>query len=277
MAKACHLLLFIVPLLGMISAANATQPFLIETPPGPWKLVFSDEFSTSKLDRSKWVQCYWWADEICTNSGNKEMQLYRRSNSFVENDLLYLRADFDAGYDREGRFYPYSSGMITSSISYSEKPSPARFSFQYGFVEVRAKIPSGKGLWPALWLLPDKLTSRPEIDIMEILGDTPEKLRMHFHFHDAQGKEESAGETLTLTDLSRDWHIYGLLWQNDKIVWYLDGKEKWRFSESEHVPKEPLYLLANLAVGGEWPGAPDHETSFPADFLIDYVRIWQTP
>lgn len=258
-------------------AVYAKQPHLTNQPTQNWKLVFSDEFSGAFLDKSKWTQCYWWADDNCTNSGNREMQLYRKNSSFTKDGYLYLRADFDAGYDRKGRFYPYSSGIVTSGISYSERPAPARFSFQYGFVEARAKIPSGKGLWPAFWLLPETWKSRPEIDIMEILGDTTDKLRVHFHFLDELGERESAGETIQVSDLSKNWHIYGLLWTEDHIAWYLDGNEMWRFDKSEYVPAEPLYFIANLAVGGEWPGAPDKHTRFPSDFIIDYVRIWQQP
>ena len=112
---------------------------------------------------------------------------------------------------------------------------------------------------------------------MEVLGDSTDKLRMHIHYLDSEKKEQSDGHTNLAPDLSQDWHVYALLWQQDKLVWYLDGDEQWRFEEALHIPAEKLYFLANLAVGGQWPGAPDANTAFPSDFLIDYVAIWQAP
>lgn len=266
---------FHILLVNHCAASETRRPLLSEL--ANWKLVFGDEFDGPLVDQRKWVHCYWWANETCTNSGNREMQLYRRENRLQGDGVLYLRADYDALYDRDGKFFPFGSGMITSGVLFDTRSLPPRFSFQYGYVEVRAKIPAGKGLWPALWLLPENLEERPEIDIMEILGDSTDKLRMHFHFKDGSGENGSAGKTQSVDDLSLDWHIYGLLWDADKIVWYLDGKEQWRFAQKALVPKEKLYFLANLAVGGEWPGAPDRNTPFPANFLIDYIRIWQSP
>lgn len=256
-------------------AANSPDPLLPEA--RNWSLVFVDEFSGSVLDPQKWVTCYWWADDLCTNAGNKEMQLYSRQNVHLKDGKLVMRADFDALYDAKGRLYPFGSGMITSGIRYSEKPSPSRFAFQYGYVEVRAKSPAGKGLWSALWLLPDRRVSRPEIDIMEVLGDSGDKFRMHIHYRDTSDQRRSVGETLTVDDVTDVWQVYGLLWQPDRITWYLNGKAMWSVTDRQVIPTEKLYFLANLAVGGEWPGAPDESTRFPADFLLDYVRIWQKP
>ena len=278
----CRILVLLTVWLGLQSyiasqavATDAPEPLLPEA--GNWSLIFADDFSGSELDPARWVTCYWWADDLCTNSGNKEMQLYSRKNLFLDNDTITMRADFDALIGPKERFFPYSSGMITSGIRYSEKPAPSRFAFQFGYVEVRAKPPAGKGLWSALWLLPDRLTSRPEIDIMEVLGDSGDKLRMHIHYRDKNDKRKSIGETLSVEDQTGGWQIYGLLWQPDRITWYLNGKAMWSVTDRHAIPTEKLYFLANLAVGGEWPGAPDKDTRFPADFLLDYVRIWQKP
>jgi beta-glucanase (GH16 family) len=165
--------------------------------------------------------------------------------------------------------------MVTTGRDYSELPRPPRVGFLYGHFEIRAKPPAGRGLWPALWLLPADRESRPEIDIMEALGQSTDRLRMHFHYVGKKGKKQSVGKTVRTPDLSKDWHVYGLRWQPGSIVWYLDGIEQWRYDEAAQVPSEQLYLLINLAVGGTWPGAPDSKTKFPAEFLIDYVRVWQ--
>jgi beta-glucanase (GH16 family) len=122
-------------------------------------------------------------------------------------------------------------------------------------------------------MLPADQMSRPEIDIMEVLGDDPGTLLMHFHYLDSRGERQSEGARHGASDLSADWHTYGLHWSEERIAWYLDGREVWRIDH--HVPAEPMYLVANLAVGGSYPGNPDDTTPFPAVYLIDYVRVWQ--
>ena len=80
---------------------------------------------------------------------------------------------------------------------------------------------------------------------------------------------------MTTADLSASWHVYGLTWDPDAIRWYLDGKEVWSFTDKRYIPSEPMYLLMNLVVGGDWPGAPNAQTKFPSRFSVDYVRVWQ--
>src|SRR5690606_22090638 len=116
---------------------------------------------------------------------------------------------------------------------------------------VRAKAPAGKGLWSAIWLLPETRESRPEIDIMEVLGDTATTLRMHYHYRDGLGEKLSIGKDVETEDLTRDWRVYSLTWDPDSIVWYLDGKEVWRHAEAATISAEDMYVLINLAVGGE--------------------------
>jgi beta-glucanase (GH16 family) len=140
---------------------------------------------------------------------------------------------------------------------------------------ISKSAPSGKGLWPAFWLLPSSRESKPEIDVMEVLGHRTTALELHFHYKDAAGKTKSAGTEVIVDDLSAGWHIYGCDWTADKIVWYLDGREVWRYTRRDFVPREPMYLILNLAVGGKWPGKPDTATAFPTNFDIDYVRVWQ--
>ncbi|MCR9137471.1 MAG: glycoside hydrolase family 16 protein [Alphaproteobacteria bacterium] len=242
---------------------------------GGWTPVFVEEFNGTSLDLTKWTTCYWWNNNGCTNSSNNNLQWYLPGNVTVSDGLLRLRARPEPVVGHEGRIFPYTSGMVTTGRDYSELPRPSRVRFLYGHFEIRAKVPSGQGLWPALWLLPDDRESRPEIDILEVLGDTPDKLRMHLHVIDPAGEERSDGDTVTVQDLSKNWHVYGLRWEPGAIIWYLDGVEKWRFDDALVVPSEPMYLLMNLAVGGDWPGPPDSSTRFPADFLIDSVRVWR--
>jgi beta-glucanase (GH16 family) len=138
----------------------------------------------------------------------------------------------------------------------------AGFAFTYGYVEMRARVPSGNGLWPSFWMLPIDFGSKPEIDIMQVLGYDPTRLRVHVHTVDTTGAVKSQGFGSTGLDLAEDWHVY------------LDGAEVWRFGGAD-VPSEPMYLVANLAVGGDYAGPPDPATVFPAIYQIDFIRIWQ--
>jgi beta-glucanase (GH16 family) len=238
-------------------------------------LVFADEFEQDALDQSRWTTCYWWDDGGCTNSGNQELEWYLPDNVKVEGGVLRLEARQGWVRGSDGASYPYTSGMVSTGRSVDDLAQQPRFGFRYGRVEVRMRMPEGKGLWPALWLLPLTHESRPEIDVMEVLGDTPATLRAHFRYLDDDGERVTRGHTWTGADSSAGWHRYGLRWTPEELVWLVDGKEQWRFSEEEFVPDEPMYLLINLAVGGEWSGDPAPSTEFPAVLEVDYVRVWQ--
>jgi beta-glucanase (GH16 family) len=164
-----------------------------------------------------------------------------------------------------------SSGRVADHQSL--KPG---LEFQDGYVEMRANIPSGQGLWSAFWMLPTTHEPRPEIDIFEILGDTADTYRTHIHYLDADGERQTLGEEWTLDEsLSIDWHVNAVEWTATSVTWLLDGEPMRTLTEADAIPHEPLYLLANLAVGGDWPGPPDDTTEFPAIYAVDYIRVWQ--
>jgi beta-glucanase (GH16 family) len=241
---------------------------------GDWTLVFNDEFDGTTLDEAKWVTCYWWDRDGCTNLGNNEEQWYLPDGVIVDDGILRLRAERRTVRGHEGRRFHYTSGMVSTGRVTSSRRVPTKFEFQYGYAEIRAKAPAGKGLWAAFWMLPSSQRSKPEIDILEIIGDETDVLPMHYHY--AEGRHDfSRGEDWEGPDFSRDWHTFAIDWQPEHITWYVDGVERWRYTDREHIAAQPMYLLANLAVGGDWPGSPNDETPFPSDFEIDYVRVWQ--
>jgi len=259
------------------SANAAPQP--VGQPDG-WDLIFSDDFTTSSLDTAKWTTCYPWSgsDDGCAHG--QELQWYLPANVNVGTEVASLSAKKESIVGSDGKSYAYTSGMISTGINKWDTTLPAKFAFQYGFVEMRAKVPSGQGLWPAFWLLPfnqqDPGKWPPEIDVMEILGNDPTTVHMFFHYRDSQGSEKSSGGSYTGPDYSADYHTYGLSWQPDGIRWFIDGVEsRPAFTDAQFVPSEPMYLIANLAVGGAWPGAPDANTVFPSKMDIDYIRVWQ--
>lgn len=240
---------------------------------GAWRLVFHDEFDGSELDRDKWVTCYWWDNGGCTNEGNENLNWYRPENVLVEDGKLILRAEQTPIRSPDGDRFAYTSGMVTTGRNTPDLDVEPKAAFKHVYLEMRAKVPAGKGLWPAFWLLPADQESKPEIDVMEILGDNPREVHMNFHYKDEHEDDNRASYTWTSTEPLTGWHVYGHDWQPEILSWYVDGVKHSHFDE--HVPDEPMYLIANLAVGGEWPGAPDADTPFPSDFEIDYIRVWQ--
>lgn len=242
-----------------------------------FEMVFNDEFDEPLLSLDRWTTCFWWDDNGCTISSNSELQWYTPENVTVKDGMLVLTAHPESVVGHGGDVFPYTSGVVTTGRYDWEEPSETRFEATYGFFEVRARVPSGQGLLPAFWMLPSSLESTPEIDIMEVLGHDPTRLEMHIHYRDGGDREGSAGRDVVSGDLSADWHVYGLDWSRDRLVWYLDGEEVWRYRDKANIPNEPMYLIINLAVGGNWPGDPDSTTRFPARLEIDYVRAWRRP
>jgi beta-glucanase (GH16 family) len=223
-----------------------------------WKLTFQDEFDGKELDLTKWNPNDPWGRER-----NQELQAYVKDAFEVKNGTLHVKAEKrDADY--VGKQRHFTSGMMTTY---------QKFNQQYGRFEIRCRVPKGKGLWPAFWLLPEPLGWPPEIDVLEVLGHEPQKIYMTHHFRDAQKKRGSHGGSWTGPDFSAGFHEIAVEWSPERIVWFVDGIE--RFRSEKTIPQTKMYLLVNLAVGGDWPGAPDDKTEFPASFEVDYVRVYQ--
>lgn len=164
---------------------------------------------------------------------------------------------------------PFLSGIITSYDA---------FRFLYGRVEMRARMPAGKGLWSAFWLLNGYYNqdqpADPEIDIIEAIGDATTTANHAYHYNGANGDYISAEFRAPMPDFSADYHVYGVEWSEGRVIWSVDGVETHRL-EGPQVSSEQMYILANLAVGGDFPGDPDETTQYPARFEIDYIRVWQ--
>lgn len=266
----------------VVAVVFVAAAFLVDRDPrsaptteGEWELVFDDDFDGDELDGDRWTWCHWWDDEGCTIATNDELEWYLPQQVEVDGGMLRLTAERREVEAPDGRTFDYASGMVSSGQSSPDPERRPHFAFTYGYVEIRARVPAGRGLWPALWMLPADLESRPEIDIMEILGHDTGGLKLHFHYLDEDGERRSPGHEHRAATLSDDWHVYGLAWAPERIGWFLDGVEVWSFTDDRFIPDEPMYLVANLAVGGEYPGDPDEDTVFPATFFIDYVRVWQ--
>jgi len=252
--------------------APTHTPTPVSTPlgqTGQWRLVFADDFEGQTLDKTKWTTC--WSYGCATTSPSL---WYSATNVIVGNGIVRLRADNQPEF-QHGRVIPYTSGML--STGGGPDGSPPRFTAQYGYFEARVRVPSGRGLWPAFWML-TPAQRPPEIDIMEVLSKDPTRVHLHYHYVDGAGIVQDYGAAWDDGDFSAGWHTFGVEWRPDAIIWYVDGVERNRF-EGNDVAHEPLYMILNLQVGGKdsWSGPTDATTVFPAYYDIDYVRAWQHP
>ncbi len=234
------------------------------------RVVLDENFDGGTLDESRWNTCHWWNDGGCTIASNNELEWYRPEQVTVADGTLRLTAAPNRYVASDGETYDFTSGMVTTG------PTPdddnAKVAITYGTVEARFKAPAGRGLWPAIWLLPASKESRPEIDPLEMIGQDPSELILHFHPEDRDADSPSKRVRVTAPDLAEDWHTVGLSWTPGKLVYTLDGTPIWTVT-GDQVPSEPMYLVMNLAVGGAYPGPPDDSTPFPATFEIDHVRL----
>jgi beta-glucanase (GH16 family) len=242
---------------------------------GDWKLLFSDDFDGAALDSTKWAPCFPWGTKDGCGSATTPELWYLPQNVIVSGGTVKLRAQRQNVTGTDGKTYKYTSGIITTSKLYDEE-TPYRFLFQNGYVEMRAKVPQGKGLWAAFWMLPPEGQWPPEIDVMEILGHDTDTVHMHYHYEDEYGRHRSSGGKWTGPDFADNWHTYAVSWEPGSIRWFVDGVERrTAFTDTRYIAAERMYLLLNLQVGGSWPGSPDSTTPFPSDYEIDYVRVWQ--
>jgi len=239
-----------------------------------WRLVFRDEFEVGVLDPQRWTTCYWWATDGCNIGTSGEVEWYQPGNVTVDRGVLRLTARRQPIVNDDGERFAYTSGMVSTGRATPDRGVPPLFAFTYGLAEVRARLPAGAGLWPAFWLLALDHQSRPEIDVMEVLGNDITTLRVHYHSV-VDGERVSGGERIAASDLSAGWHTYAVDWSPQRIVWYLDGVAKWWVEDPSVISNEPMYLILNLAVGGDFAGAPTAATMFPSSYLIEYVRVWQ--
>jgi serralysin len=134
-------------------------------------------------------------------------------------------------------------------------------------------MPKGRGLWPAFWLLPTDRSWPPEIDVLEFLGNDMTTLHTNAHSK-ASGKHGDAPVVVRVPDASAGFHRYAVDWESDQIRWYFDGVEVARAPTPADMHK-PMYMLVNLAVGGNWPGSPDASTGFPAMLAINWIRAYR--
>jgi len=231
-----------------------------QTYPG-MTLVWSDEFNDAHLNTDFWTH-----EKGAHGWGNNELQNYTDSenNVFLENGFLNIKAiqENNGGY---------TSGRI---ITLGKKE------FTYGRIDIRAKLPKGQGIWPALWMLGGNINSVSwpacgEIDIMEYLGHETNKVYGTAHYDEGGHKYQGSSYSLTTGDFTQKFHVFSIEWQENSIVWYVDYVKYYEFTKPVEAFSKNNFFIMNLAVGGNWPGKPDNSTVFPQTMVVDYVRVFK--
>jgi beta-glucanase (GH16 family) len=210
--------------------------------------------------------------------GNNELQYYREENVKVGDGVLTIRAQRENIGSKQ-----FTSGRIRT-IDMGD--------WTYGRFEFRAKMPVGKGLWAAIWMLPTDSdyggwAASGEIDIMEYLGDDTTKVHGTIHYGGQWPNNKSRGTDYDTDDSAfhSAFHTFALEWEEGRLRWFVDGElfqnlgtGMWYSTTPGDFPapfNRRFHLLINLAVGGNWPGSPDANTVFPQELVIDYVRVYQ--
>jgi beta-glucanase (GH16 family) len=233
------------------------------------ELVWHDEFDGDAIDTDNWtfdIGGWGW--------GNGEAQYYtsRSENARLEDGLLLIEAHQEKYEDS----YYTSARLKTEGLQ----------SFQYGRIEARLKVPSGDGLWPAFWMLGDSFATMGwpdcgEVDIMEYVGREPDLVMGTLHgpgYSGASGLSKWNRQEYAIAD---EFHTYAVEWTADQIEWFYDGESYFTVTpadvgEREWVFDQPFFIILNLAAGGTLGGAIGLDTEFPAQYMVDYVRVYQT-
>lgn len=233
--------------------------------------VWQDEFSGTALDLTSWG-----FDIGGSGWGNNELQYYtnnRPENIYLDNGKLIIQAKKEA--------------FMGSAFTSSRILTKGKKEFTFGRIDIRAKLPVAKGIWPALWMLGKKIdqTSWPacgEIDIMELVGQTPNKVYGTLHWGTSTATHQSFGTNYALPSgtYADKFHVFTLIWEADKMEILMDDISYYKFDKSKvgsapYPFNESFFLIFNVAVGGDWPGSPDATTSFPQQMVVDYVRVFK--
>jgi len=234
-------------------------------------LVWSDEFNSTNINMSNWT-----FETGANGWGNNELQNYTNGdNAHIEDGKLVITAK------------KLDDNKVAGSYTSARMISLGKQEFTYGRMEIRAKLPSGTGIWPAIWMLGANINSVGwpacgEIDIMEYVGYQPDVVHATVHTTVGSGSNGD-GSSVTLPTAEEEFHVYGLLWNENELVFYTDSPENvthtyapitktadnWPFNQSQ-------FFILNVAVGGDWGGAQGIDnTIFPQRMEIDYVRIYQ--
>lgn len=271
-----------------------------------WTLVWNDEFDGDTLDRTKW--------DFDLGNGFYDYRVHQWVPGWGNEELQYYTGDPENVQLRDGCLHIravkaplHGCGYTSARLKTKARDGRVLFAKLYGRIEARARVPWGKGLWPAIWMLPvdDRYggwAASGEIDLMEIVGEQPHEVLNSLHFGSSFPRRSLITTTHALPGGSSvaDWHTYAVEWEPGEIRFYVDEVQTCTYrhwwscsrldpqqggqgleaaSESDLNPwpapfDQPFYLLMNVAVGGNFPGHPNADTRFPAELVVDHVRVY---
>ena len=252
------------------SQTNKSTPV---TPPEGWHLVWSDEFEGDSINPENWGY-----DLGAGGWGNGEAEYYtsRSENSRIEDGMLVIEARQEKYEDS----YYTSARLKTQDLQ----------EFQYGKIEARIKVPAGKGLWPAFWMLGNDFSRTVgigvpwpncgEIDIMEYIGREPDLIMGTVHGPGYAGAVGIGKWNRQDYNIADEFHTYAIEWEEGKISWFYDDVEYFSVVKAdvgarEWVFDKPFFIILNMAVGGQLPGPIGLDVKFPVQMYVDYVRVFQ--
>jgi len=268
----CTLLLIVI--YSCSKDAGSGDTGIVTTDYEGYSLVWHDEFEGTEINTDNWEH------EVNANGGgNNELQYYtdRKENSLVENGnliIIALKENYSAQFGTRG----YTSARLRTAN---------KADFLYGRFEIRAKLPEGQGLWPAIWMLPTDWEyggwpNSGEIDIMELVGHLPNLVHGTIHYYNNSHQYSGNSYRLAEGNFSDDFHTFRVDWEPTEIRWYVDDilystKRNWASSPNPYPAPfdKRFHFLINVAVGGNWPGNPIPGTFFPQFMYVDWVRVYQ--
>lgn len=254
-----------------------------------WSLVFEDTFDdSSTLNPDKWIPYYRpGRNEYKASHGNGNGST-PLANYVIEDGILKIRIDEKIPV-RKTPLSPTVVSIQTSRFHWNKKQDnftvEDKFATKYGWFEIRSRMPAGSGLHSAFWLLQKEADQQEftldgkrrklgdgvvEIDIFEMLGNMIDEKINYFNVHFTKNGHHKYKFDF---DCSKEFHIWGLNWEEGKLTWYLDGKEIYVYTGE--TPQREMYILLGLYMGSGWTGKVDPQMVFPRDFEIDYIRVWK--
>lgn len=273
-----------------------------------WELVWSDEFDGAAIDGSKWSH-----EVNCAGGGNNELQCYtaRAENSFLAEGRLHIVARQESfsgpAVVDDDPAYNANDTSKTQAYTSARLRSKNKGDWKYGRMEINARMPQGQGIWPALWMLPTEWKyggwpASGEIDIFEavnsntlINGVPNNEVHGTLHFGRFWPNNSYVGDQITPAEnIWENFLTYAIEWEEDEIRWYVndqhfatqtsdgwftyywDGQAQGFKHGNSAAPFDQLFhLIMNVAVGGNWPGSPNAQTTFPQEMIVDYVRVYR--
>jgi beta-glucanase (GH16 family) len=230
------------------------------------KLLWEENFNGKTLNEKVWN---YELGDGCPNIcgwGNNERQIYTTSNHTLKDGKLIITAK------KEGD--KYTSTRITTA---------GKKEFKYGYIEARAKLPVGQGIWPAFWMLGSNIKQvgwpmAGEIDILEYVGKEPHMVFTSLHTKDSHGETINTKKT-PFANIEEGWHTYAINWTKDKIEFFVDDKSVYTFAPENKTTEiwpfdQPFYFIINVAIGGNFGGPAVDDKIFPQEYMVDYIKVY---